>query len=184
MDEQTAIQWLKQGNMDGLEFLVLQYQVKALRAANLITRDLSLAEDVVQDCFLRLLSTIDHFDSTRPFEPWFMRSVVNAAIKAAQKRAKKVWLGSEADEAWLENFPGDGKTAEDEVESLERQQEILDALQMLSPRQRAVLVQRYFLERSEKDMVADLSLAPGTVKWLLHVARTRLRAMLGERNTE
>ena len=52
MEETLAIQRLKQGDIGGLEFLVARHQVKAVRTAYLITRDLGLAEDVVQDCFL------------------------------------------------------------------------------------------------------------------------------------
>ena len=51
-------------------------------------------------------------------------------------------------------------------------------MQSLSPRQRAVVVQRYFLDMSEREMAAKLEIAPGTVKWLLNAARTRLRALL------
>jgi RNA polymerase sigma-70 factor (ECF subfamily) len=58
-------------------------------------------------------------------------------------------------------------------------------LEELSPRQRAVVVQRYYLEMSEKEMTETLEVAPGTVKWLLNAARSRLRSLLGsERNAE
>ena len=184
MDQETAIQRLKQGDIGGLETLAHRYQVKALRAANLVTRDLPLAEDVVQDCFLRLPQAIRSFDSSRSFEPWFMRSVVNAAVKAAQKTAKKVPVESEADEAWFENLLGRGESAEAEANSLAFQQEVQDALLKLSPRQRAVIVQRYFLELGEAEMATQLAVAPGTVKWLLNAARARLRALLGERSVE
>ena len=52
MDETQAIQRLKNGDISGLEFLVARHQVKAVRTAYLITRDLGLAEDIVQDSFL------------------------------------------------------------------------------------------------------------------------------------
>jgi DNA-directed RNA polymerase specialized sigma24 family protein len=45
-------------------------------------------------------------------------------------------------------------------------------------------VQRYFLEMSEKEMAEQLEAAPGTVKWLLNAARTRLRSLLSERSVE
>ena len=51
----------------------------------------------------------------------------------------------------------------------------------LSPRQRAVIVQRYYLDMSEKEIAAELAAAPGTVKWLLHAARKNLRSLLSER---
>ncbi len=56
--------------------------------------------------------------------------------------------------------------------------DILSALRKLSPRQRAVIVQRYYLGMSEKEMVHALDIAPGTVRWLLDEARKRLRGLL------
>lgn len=178
MDEETAITRLRAGNVAGLEFLVLRYQVKALRVANLITRDLPLAEDVVQECFLRLLRSIRSYDSQRPFEPWFLRSVIRAAVRAAKHQARNLYVESESEEVWFESLLGSGQSAEAQAEALEDQQRLLDALQKLSPRQRAVLVQRYYLGWSEKEMVAELGVRPGTVKWLLNAARARLRALL------
>ena len=63
--------------------------------------------------------------------------------------------------------------------------QISEALAKLPPRQRAVIVQRYYLEMSETEMAETLDAPRGTVKWLLNVARNRLRSLLGtERTTE
>jgi len=178
MDEQQAIQRLKNGDIRGLEFLVMRYQVRAVRAAYLITRDLALAEDVVQDTFLQVFRSIGRFDATRPFEPWFMRSVVNAAVKAMQRSARQLQVGDEAQEALLAEWAARVESVEAQVESVEFQNQIWDALQKLSPRQRAVIVQRYFLEMSEKEMAEEAGTTAGTVKWLLNAARKRLRGLL------
>ncbi len=80
MDEKQAIQRLKNGDIGGLEFLVSRYQEKAVRMAYLITRDVGMAEDVVQDSFIQAYRSIDGFDWARSFEPWFLRSVANASV--------------------------------------------------------------------------------------------------------
>jgi len=178
MDEQRAIQRLKQGDIGGLEFLVARHQVKAVRTAWLITRDLGLAEDIVQDSFLQVFRAIRGFDSTRVFEPWFMRSVVNASVKMMQRSAKQVEAGEEADESLFAEFAARVESVEEQVESIEVQDQIWDAMQKLSPRQRAVIVQRYFLEMSEKEMAEEAGSAVGTVKWMLNAARERLRGLL------
>jgi RNA polymerase sigma-70 factor (ECF subfamily) len=169
---------LKQGNISGLEFLVACHQVKAVRTAYLITRDLGLAEDVVQDCFLRAFHAIRGFDATRPFEPWFMRSVVNAAVKMMQRSARQIEVGDEADESLLAELAARVESVEAQVESIEVQNQIWEAMQKLSPRQRAVIVQRYFLEMSETEMAKESGTAAGTVKWMLNAARKRLRGLL------
>jgi RNA polymerase sigma-70 factor (ECF subfamily) len=185
VNEQEAIQRLKAKDISGLEFLVTCYQVKAVRTAYLITRDTNLAEDVVQDSFLQAYRSINKFDAARPFEPWFMRSVVNASVKMMKKSARQVEASAERDADDLfselaERF----ESVEAQVESIEVQNQIWDAMQKLSPRQRAVIVQRYFLEMSEKEMAEEAGTATGTVKWMLNAARERLRGLLAGRSEE
>jgi RNA polymerase sigma-70 factor (ECF subfamily) len=182
MDEQQAIFQLKQGDIGGLEFLVSLYQVRAVRTAYLITRDTALAEDVTQETFLQAYRSIRHFDQARPFGPWFMRSVVNAAMKAAQRDSHQA--SPVSPERNLEELLADDASIEDQLETTEFQQQVWAALQVLTPRQRAVVVQRYFLDMSEREMAAELGAAPGTIKWLLHVARERLRTLLSERTSK
>ena len=184
VDEKQAVQRLKRGDIGGLEFLISRYQVKAVRAAYLITRDVGLAEEVVQESFVRTHRAIRGFDETRPFEPWFMRSVVNASVKLMQKSARQVLVGDDADAALFAEFISKVESVEAQVESIEVQNQIWDAMQKLSSRQRAVIVQRYFLEMSESDMAKESGTAIGTVKWLLNAARERLRTLLSERSDE
>ena len=183
MDEQQAIQRLKNNDIGGLEFLVMRYQVKAVHTAYLITRDIGLAEDVVQDSFLQAYRSINGFDAMRPFEPWFMRSVVNASVKVMQKSARQAEAGDDADELFSK-LAKRVESVEAQVESIEVQDQIWDAMRKLSPRQRAVIVQRYFLEMSEAEMARESGTAAGTVKWMLNAARERLRGLLAGRSEE
>ena len=181
MDELGAIRRLKAGDIGGLEVLVTLYQVRAVRAAFLVTREAAQAEDAVQEAFLQTYRSIRHFDENRPFAPWFMRSVVNAAVKIARKSASRAPDGFDPDESWWEGLAAETEPVETQVENAEFQQRLWESMQNLSPRQRAAIVQRYYLDMSEKEIAAELEAAPGTVKWLLHAARKNLRDLLSER---
>jgi len=180
LDEQDAIQRLKNADMRGLEALVSLHQLRAIRAAYFITQDLSLAEDIVQEAFLKLRGSIKGFDQSRAFAPWFLRSVVNAAIKAARRQSRLVPIDDEAVEGQLSELGSGPETVESHFEQSEFQEQVWLALQALSPRQRAAIVQRYYLEMSEKEMSVHLDAPPGTVKWLLNAARRNLKALLGK----
>ncbi|MGE5464226.1 MAG: RNA polymerase sigma factor [Syntrophothermus sp.] len=184
MDEKEAIHRLKQGDIHGLEFLVNQFQLKAVRVAYLITRDLGMAEEIVQESFVRVYRSIKTFEENRPFEPWFLRNVVNASIKTMQRSARQVEMGCDVDETLFAELISTIASVEEQVEFIEIQNRVWDAMQKLSPRQRAVIVQRYYLEMSEKEMAADSGAAAGTIKWLLNAARERLRTLLVERSEE
>jgi RNA polymerase sigma-70 factor (ECF subfamily) len=179
----AAIMRMKRGDIGGLAVLVERYQLKAVRTAVLITRDRALAEDVVQNTFLRLYQRIAQFDHTRPFEPYLMRSVVNAAVGACRRDARAFSLdaatGNTEDSPDFGDFLTDTAPApESEAEAAELRQAIREALQRLTPEQRAVIVARYYLDLSEREMADVLDAPPGTIKWRLHEARRRLGAWL------
>ena len=178
MEDLQAIRRLKRGDIGGLEYLIARYQGKALRTAFLITQDEPMAEDVVQDAFVRFYQRARTFDETRPFEPYFLRSVVNAALNCVE-REKKVQPISQGEPSILESLLECAASVEEQVEFNALKTEIMEALGKLPPRERAAIVQRYYLEMSEKEMAEALDAPPGTVKWLLNAARARLRALLG-----
>jgi len=178
MNEHKAIARLKRGDIGGLETLVQTYQVRAVRAAALITHDRALAEDLVQAAFIRAYERIHQFDDARPFGPWFLRSVVNDAVKAASRRRPLTSLDlTPADDplALADPLPG----PEELLERAETEQAIVEALALLPPEQRAAVVLRYYLGLSDAEIAAQQACPPGTIKWRLHAARDRLRGLLG-----
>jgi RNA polymerase sigma-70 factor (ECF subfamily) len=177
MDDLQAIQRLKDGDIGGLEHLVVRYQAKAVHVAFLITHNEALAQDVVQDTFVRIYHRISNFDDTRPFEPYLLRSVVNAALNVAKKADRHLSLESDVDR--VEQLLARAASVESDVEYIQLKQMIVAALANLEPRQRAVVIQRYYLEMSESEMAFVLDAPPGTIKWLLNAARVKLRELLG-----
>lgn len=179
MSEQQAIRLLKQGDIKGLSTLVQVYQVKAVHAAFLITHDRDLAEDVVQDSFLQTFRKIAQFEDSRPFSPWFLRIVINAAKKAAQRQMKSVpFEESESGNPIGEWLIDPSKSPENITESAETSELVWKAMKHLTPNQRAVVVLRYFLEKNESEMIQKLGRPSTSVKWWLHVARKRLQRFL------
>jgi len=106
-----------------------------------------------------------------------MRSVINGALNALRRQSRSVPLdGAEAE---VDAILAQSRSVESQVEYAQLQENLLSALSRLSPRQRTVVVQRYYLQMSEREMAEALEVAPGTVKSLLHAARARLRQLLG-----
>lgn len=179
--EEQAVARLKQGDLSGLEALVERYQVRAVHAAVLILHDRELAEEVAQNTFFQAAQKIHQFDSRRPFGPWFMRSVVNAALQEAkrQQRMAPLYAGSdnEAEEAarWLID---PDQCPEGLVETEALHDALWKALDQLSPNQRAVVVMRYVQERSEMEITQSFQRPLTTIKWWLHAAREKLRRIL------
>jgi RNA polymerase sigma-70 factor (ECF subfamily) len=176
MDDRITISRIKQGDLNGLETLVAQYQVSAVHAAYLIVYDRALAEDIAQSAFVKMVEHIDQFDDERPFAPWFFRIVVNDALKVAKKQKRLVPL-EEFDEPTLQLaqwLTHPEMQPERLIEQKEMHEHILQSIQSLPPEQRAVVVMRYFLGMSEADMSEKMDRPLSTVKWWLRDARKRL----------
>jgi RNA polymerase sigma-70 factor (ECF subfamily) len=174
VDERQAIQHLKDGDISGLSVLVYRHQAKAIRSAYLVTGDRAMAEDIVQAAFVRAYERIDQFDANRPFAPWFLRSVINDALKALQRRGRQVLYEPEF-EAWF--IDGD-PNPDTQLDDKHFRQAVRAALDKLTPKQRAAVVMRYYLGMSERE-IAEFTEAPrGTVKSRLHSARSQLRKLL------
>jgi RNA polymerase sigma-70 factor (ECF subfamily) len=180
MEESQAVARLKRGDIGGLEALVRKYQVQATRAADLIVRDRALADDIVQTAFLRAYERIEQFDAKRPFAPWFLRMVINDAIKTANKRKHYVSLETRIeDELRLADWLTDpGPDPLDSAQRAEMSEAVWAAIGKLTPAQRAAIVQHYFPGLSEAEVASKAPTSAGTIRWRLHVAKVRLRALL------
>src|SRR4051812_8348621 len=154
MDEREAIARLTGGDISGLELLVSRYQLRAVRAAYLICRDPSLAEDIVQSAFIRVYERIDTFDPTRPFAPWFLRIVSNDALKAAQRGERTVPLDDHDHSSHSFSAAWSTGDIEARLEAMETGAAITAAIARLSPEQRAAIVLRYYLDLSDEEMSA------------------------------
>lgn len=183
MDDRIAISRIKQGDWNALESLVNRYQVQAVHAAYLVVYDRALAEDIAQTAFVKVAERIQQFDEERPFAPWFFRIVLNDAIKAVRRQNQTISLDEQPDAstarlaAWLAD-PMHGP--EQLVEESETRHHILQAIEMLTLEQRAVVVMRYFLDISEAGMSAKMDRPLSTIKWWLREARKRLRNLIDE----
>src|ERR1700736_226187 len=102
MEESEAIRLLKRGDIRGLETLVQLYYTNAFRTVYLITRELELAEDIVQTAFIRAFERIGQFSEGSPFAPWFLRSVINDALMALRHRNAGNRILATCYEAWDE----------------------------------------------------------------------------------
>jgi RNA polymerase sigma-70 factor, ECF subfamily len=184
MSDYEAIERMKQGDIDGLEGLVLRYQVEAVRAAFLISQDRELAEDIVQSAFLHAYERIQQFDESRAFGPWFQRIVVNSTLKALKRGARNVSLDVQFRQEYdllgdsAEHEPSVEERLEDKLDRYETNEALSIAISQLPPEQRAALVMRYYLELSDTEISSRLDCTPGTVRWRLYRARERLRRLL------
>jgi RNA polymerase sigma-70 factor, ECF subfamily len=145
--------------------LFRRYWRDAWRAAFAITSRRSLADDVAADAFERAFAALGRFDERRPFGPWLHRIVANRALDIL--RAERRLSGEE-----LPDTPDEAPAHESADQGL------LAAVAELSVERRVVVVLRYGVGMTPKQIADSLDLPVGTVNSRLARALEQLRESL------
>ena len=139
--------------------------------------DRALAEDVVQETFLRAFRNIEAFDRSRPVWPWLRTIARNLCIDEAGRR-KEARSEALADEEW-EVLPIDDVTSQ-AVIGAEAKRRLERALAELPARQRRVLLLRLIDGWDYASIASAEDTTVGTVKSIVFRARDRLRLWYAE----
>lgn len=136
-------------------------QQTLLRTAVLLTGDRHRAEDLVQEALTAVATRWGRLALQDP-DAYARQVVVRRNISWWRKHRREVVL------AEVDRGPADGVLVDRRL--------LLDrALAALAPRQRAVVVLRFYLDLSERDTADALGVSVGTVKSQTHLALRRLR---------
>ena len=141
----------------------------ALRLAYLLTGDRSLAEDLLQDAFVRLAGRLVHVRDPGGFDAYLRRTVVNLTRSHHRRRA--------IERRYLERQSGPEPIDPPDISSREA---LRRALMALPARQRTAVVLRYYEDLSEAETASLMGCRPTAVKSLVSRATTGLRTTLGD----
>jgi RNA polymerase sigma-70 factor (sigma-E family) len=141
-----------------------------LRTAYLIVWDEGEAEDLVQECLLKVARRWPRVRRMEHPQAYARRILVNLALDGARRRAQR--------RRELEPGTPPILSAIDPLQTIETRAELLQALGQLHERQRAVLVLRYFNDLTEAQVADVLGCSPGTVKSSASRGLARLREAL------
>jgi RNA polymerase sigma-70 factor (sigma-E family) len=152
--------------------LYLRHGDETVRLAYLLTGDQALAEDLVQEAFVRLAGRFVDLRNPDAFPAYLRKTVVNLTrMHYRRRRLERAYLDRQRREP-----PPD--SADPDVDT---RQHVKQALLRLTPRQRAALVLRFYEDLPEAQIAEILGCRPGTVKSLLARGLEALRgAIRGE----
>ena len=175
-EDSELIPRVQRGDLAAFEALYDRYKGQVYRAALAITRDQGAAEDILQECFLRVYAHIDRIDVARPLSPWIHRVAVNLSYNWVTKRRR--WFPSLGEV--IEQFVGDHHDSPEHVVEREELQRIVqEAIHSLSFAQRVVVILFYLNGFSLEEIAYILDCPVGTVKSRLYYGRQNLKRRLG-----
>ena len=138
------------------------------RLAYLLTGDRAMAEDLVQEAFVRVVGRFRHLRVPDAFEAYLRRTIVN--LHTSQLRRRRL------ERAYLER---QGR-AELSITNpdVDAREELWRAMLALPPRQRAAVVLRFYEDLSERETADALGCSPSAAKSLVARAMQTLRARI------
>lgn len=175
--------------------LVGRHQRAMLAVASTFTHNRALAEEIVQETWMAVVTGIDRFERRSSLKTWIFRILANRARTRASREARTVPFSAfdESEDGGhavpTERFNGRGMwaepprrwsetTADGLLERAEVRRQIDAAIERLPPRQRAILVLRD-VEGIDADEAAELlGISEVNQRVLLHRARAAVRLAL------
>lgn len=163
------------GDSQAFGALVERHAERARRVARAALLDSHDADDAVQDALFSAWRAIGRFDPARPFGPWFLRIVVNAA--ADLRRRRKLRQTDEVPESAADTGP----TPDRDTDRALLREALDQALATLPERRRMALVLHDAEGYVHEEIATMLGVPVGTVRSDVFHARRAMRAALGPR---
>jgi len=172
-------EWVRRscaGDVEAFGHLVERYQVRLLTAITRSVGRQEVAEDIVQDAFVRAFEAIDRFQGRSRFYTWLYRIAFNlVASRHRRERRSPNPVGGVPVEEMEAN---DTVNPRVQAEVQERRRRVRLAISELEENFRHPLVLRDIEGMNYEQIAEVLHLPPGTVKSRIHRARLELRDKL------
>ncbi|MEJ7585765.1 MAG: RNA polymerase sigma factor [Acidimicrobiales bacterium] len=166
----------KGGDQQAFEELVRATYVDSYTLALRLTGDEEDARDVVQESYLRAYKGLKRFRGDAQFTTWLYRITANCATNQLSKRTRHRH-DELPDDAGLLDERADRDPARS-ADAADLRERLKDALDVLPPRLRAVVVLRDVYDLPHEAIAAELGISESAAKVRLHRARRKLREHL------
>lgn len=135
--------------------------------------DRPLAEDLVQETFLRVIAAIHQYRFPRPFKPWLYAIATNL-VRDHYKKAESRYNETAVSDSWRDDAPSPAEAVlmQDETHRMGV------ALLCLPLAHRETIILRYYQDLSLQEIADVLQIPIGTVKSRLSIGLKRLKELL------
>lgn len=162
--------------------LVRRYEAPLLRyIVRQGCRDNALAQDILQEVFIKVYLHLNDYDSSLPFTSWIYRIAHNETITNFRKEKSRPFVfDKEENESLLEKIANEFGLSEEGEQQYEAA-DLQEALEKLEARYRDVLVLKFFEDKSYEEIADILQMPEGTVATLINRAKKKIRSYLEKR---
>jgi RNA polymerase sigma-70 factor (ECF subfamily) len=181
MEDTALVLRSRGGDLMAFEALYNKYRNQVYRTAVGLVREPAAAEEILQDCFLRVHANLGKLDGERGLAPWLHRVTVNLCYTYLARHKKQ----ADSLDDLAEVLPcNPSTTPERSLMRTELESAIRDGIDSLEFSHRTVVVLYYLQGFSVEEIAYTLQCPVGTVKSRLFYARDALRSRLSPYRTE
>ena len=156
----------KSGDYQAFDLLVLKYQSRLISTAFKFVKDVQIAEDIVQDSFIKAFKALESFREDSSFYTWIYRITVNTSknFLVSKKRKSELLNSDLSEEASYEIEPVETYSPEDLLQATQLKKVIKETIDQLGEDTRTALTLRE-LDGLSYEQIADVVNCPvGTVR--------------------
>ena len=175
----------RNGNEAAFNLLVDRYQSKVFTTIFLIVKDQDVAEDLLQDVFVKVLHTFisDKYNEEGKFQPWLMRIAHNMAIDHFRKAKRYPTILLEDGSNLLNSL----SFAEDSSEEQRIKEETLvwvrNLIDELPEAQKEVVIMRHYLDMSFQEIAEQTGVSINTALGRMRYALNHIRKKMKQVNS-
>jgi RNA polymerase sigma-70 factor (ECF subfamily) len=178
------VQQAQSGDQDAFEMLVDRYSALLLRQISQLLRDEDLAYDVLQHVLLQLYRSLPRLQGDGTLKAWLCQVARRRCIDELRRERpiffSEIPLVPDGDEFLpLISLLDPDPQPEEQVERREARQRLLEAIERLPSRYRAVVLLRSTNHLNFREIGLALSIPTSTAKTYFYRAKKRLRTLLG-----
>ncbi len=185
--DEDLMEAFRDGDASAFEILLQRHERKVFNFIFRMVRQRELANDLLQETFLRVVKNAGRYSRKAKFTTWLYTIARNQCIDA-QRRAKHrrhpsldAPIGGEANgRTLMDRLPGTGEDGLTRTDSSEVGTRIEAAIEELSAEQREVFVMREFQHLPFKEIAAAVGASENTVKSRMRYALEKLRLALAD----
>jgi RNA polymerase sigma-70 factor (ECF subfamily) len=182
-DEHHLLERARNQEAPALQEFVDRYKQQVYFLALDLTGNHHDAEDLSQEVFMKAFISIQGFRGDSKLSSWLHRITVNTFIDQKRKSSFRIFQlqqkAKDKDDEFLDPEPVySGPDPHQSLEQKRLQDDIRNAMAILSPQQKSVFVLRHYQELPLKEIAEILHISEGTVKSLLFRALRKLQKAL------
>jgi RNA polymerase sigma-70 factor (ECF subfamily) len=107
MTDVQVIAKVLSGDTNAFEILILKYQNKLYSTVLNIAKNTDVAQDVVQDAFIKAFQKLDSLRDKTQFYPWLKRIAINMVFLTFEKNKRMVDVSNDDGPDFFDNLVGD-----------------------------------------------------------------------------